>query len=73
MVFNCIDYGDKFDVAVTSLCLKLKKPLIMGGTFATSLTVDYFGAEGLPCFLCTNDEAAREKDVIEKISPEKIT
>ncbi len=59
VVFNCIDHGDKFDVAVTSLCLKLKKPLIMGGTFATSLTVDYFGAEGVPCFLCTNDEAAR--------------
>lgn len=36
----------------------------MGGTFATSLTVDYFGAQGLPCFLCTNDEAARQKDVI---------
>jgi molybdopterin/thiamine biosynthesis adenylyltransferase len=43
VVFNCIDHGDKFDVAVTALCLKLQKPLIMGGTFATSLTVDYFG------------------------------
>jgi molybdopterin/thiamine biosynthesis adenylyltransferase len=59
VVFNCIDHGDKYDVAVTALCLKLKKPLIMGGTFATSMTVDYFGVEGGPCFLCTNDEAAR--------------
>jgi molybdopterin/thiamine biosynthesis adenylyltransferase len=55
VVFNCIDHGDKYDVAVTALCLKLKKPLIMGGTFATSMTIDYFGGEGGPCFLCTND------------------
>jgi molybdopterin/thiamine biosynthesis adenylyltransferase len=58
-VFNCIDHGDLYDVAVTALCLKLKKPLIMGGTFATSLTVDYFGPEGVPCFICTSDEAAK--------------
>ncbi len=54
-VFNCIDYGDSFDIAVQSLCLKLEKPLIMGGTYATSFTVDYFTNKGKACFLCTND------------------
>jgi molybdopterin/thiamine biosynthesis adenylyltransferase len=60
VVFNCIDHGDRFDVAMASLCIKKKKPLIMGGTFSTSLTVDFFNPEGAPCFLCTNDEAARD-------------
>lgn len=54
-VFNCIDYGDQFDTAVASLCIKLQLPLIMGGTFATMLTVDYFSPAGVPCFLCSND------------------
>ncbi len=64
VIFNCIDHGDKFDVAVTSLCLNLKKPLIMGGTFATSLTVDYFGPDGQPCYLCTDENSSCDKDLI---------
>ena len=41
-VFNCIDWGDKFDAAVSSACLQLKIPLVMGGTFAVSMTVDFY-------------------------------
>jgi molybdopterin/thiamine biosynthesis adenylyltransferase len=41
-VYNCIDWGDKFDAAVSALCLQLKIPLVMGGTFAVSLTVDFY-------------------------------
>lgn len=33
VVFNMIDYGDHFDAAVQSLCLKLNLPLFLGGTF----------------------------------------
>ncbi len=33
VVFNMIDYGDYFDAAVQSLCLKLNLPLFLGGTF----------------------------------------
>ena len=52
-VYNCIDWGDKFDMAVASLCMKLSLPLVMGGTFSTSLTIDYFPPTGRPCYLCT--------------------
>jgi molybdopterin/thiamine biosynthesis adenylyltransferase len=58
-VYNCIDWGDKFDTAVCSLCSALKIPLVMGGTFATSLTVDFFPPNGSPCYLCTDDANAK--------------
>jgi hypothetical protein len=29
----------------------------MGGTYATSMTVDYFPGEEKPCYLCTDDTA----------------
>jgi hypothetical protein len=40
-------------MAVTSLCLKLSIPLVMGGTFSTSMTIDFFPSKGRPCYLCT--------------------
>jgi len=43
----------------------------MGGTFATSLTVDYIPPTGSPCFLCTDDFATKDK-FIERITPELI-
>lgn len=27
----------------------------MGGTYATTLTIDYFSGEGKPCYKCTDD------------------
>ena len=33
VVFNLIDVGEIWDMAVNSLCMKKKKPLIQGGTF----------------------------------------
>lgn len=61
VVFNCIDYGDKYDIAVSSLCLALKLPLIMGGTFATMFTIDYVNPDGKACFLCLGDEGKVNK------------
>jgi hypothetical protein len=58
-------------MAVSSLCLKLDKPLVMGGTFSTSLTIDYFPALGRPCYLCTEiiNEAP---EISERIRPDVI-
>jgi len=57
-------------VAVQSLCLNLKIPFIMGGTFSASLSVDAFSGKGKPCFLCVTDGI--KKEIIEKLMPEKI-
>jgi molybdopterin/thiamine biosynthesis adenylyltransferase len=55
VVFNCIDYGDKYDIAVASLCMALNLPLIQGGTFSTMFTIDFVNPKGRPCFLCLGD------------------
>ena len=55
IIFNMIDYGDWFDAAIQSLCFALNKPFIQGGTFALSLTVDFFSPLGKPCYLCLTD------------------
>ena len=70
-VYNCIDWGEQFDSAVCSLCLALKLPLVMGGTFATTATVDYFPPEGRPCYLCTDDHSA-SYPTTPRITPEHI-
>lgn len=70
-VYNCIDWGDKFDAAVSALCLQLKVPLVMGGTFAVSLTVDFYPETGSPCFICL-DDTTRTYERIMDISPEKV-
>ena len=57
-------------MAVQSLCLNLKIPFIMGGTFAASSSVDSFSGNGKPCFLCVTDGI--KKEIIEKLMPEKI-
>ena len=70
-VYNCIDYGEFFDAAVASLCLALKLPLVMGGTFSTSMTVDYFPPAGRPCFVCADDATATAPNT-KKITPDQI-
>lgn len=67
-----IDYGDWFDAAVQSLCYKLQKPFVMGGTFALSLNVDFLSAKGIPCLWCLSDEFDMKKDISDKILPEVI-
>ena len=44
----------------------------MGGTFATMFTVDYINPEGVPCFLCSNDETRMETELMNQITPELI-
>ena len=70
VVFNMIDYGDHFDLAVQSLCLNLKIPVIMGGTFSNTLTVDMFYPDGGPCLLCLSDGV--KNSVTNQIKPSEI-
>ncbi|EAS03074.1 ThiF family protein (macronuclear) [Tetrahymena thermophila SB210] len=70
LVFNLIDYGDYFDLAVCSLCIKLSLPMFQGGTFCNSLSVDYFTSDGRPCLLCLTD--GLKKEFIEKLNPSLI-
>ena len=51
-----IDYGEYFDFAAQSLALNLKVPIISGGTFAATMTVDSIKQEGEPCLLCLNED-----------------
>lgn len=70
-MYNCIDWGDKFDAAVSALCLQLKVPLVMGGTFSVSLTVDFYPETGSPCFLCL-DDTTRSYERILDLVPQRI-
>eukprot|EP01080_Neovahlkampfia_damariscottae_P011097 gene11097-3804_t len=70
VIFNMIDVGTSWDLAVQSLCLSLKIPHVSGGTFQNSITVDFFGPHGNPCFLCASP--SNEKQIVEKLSPDLI-
>jgi len=63
VVFNMIDVGEYFDAAVQSLCLSRKIPLIMGGTFCHTYTVDCFLPNASSCFACSDDNL--KKDILE--------
>jgi molybdopterin/thiamine biosynthesis adenylyltransferase len=51
------------------MCSALRLPLIMGGTFAQSFTVDTF-LPGNACFSCSDDML--DKEVLSQIVPSKI-
>jgi predicted molibdopterin-dependent oxidoreductase YjgC len=44
----------------------------MGGTFSTSMTIDYFPAEGRPCYLCS-ECITSAPEVWEQVKPDIIT
>lgn len=68
-VFNMIDYGDSFDLAAQSLCLKLKIPFIQGGTFSQMVNVEFFPPNGKSCLACGVDGM---NELCEKIKPSQI-
>jgi len=70
VLFNMIDVGEYLDLAVQSLALKLGISFCLGGTFRTTITVDYFQPKGKPCWSCISD--VEKKDVLEKLLPDKI-
>lgn len=62
--------GDYWDLAMQSLCLKLQKTMILGGTFSGSLSIDMYLGEGKPCFLCLTD--GLKEDLVMQLHPNKI-
>ena len=69
VVFNLIDVGEYFDIAVQSVCMKKKKLLIQGGTFCQQLNVDIF-RPGEACVVCSG--APKNSECIDKLMPSKI-
>ena len=52
VVFNMIDVGEYWDIAMQSLCMKKKKLMICGGTFCQQLNCDIF-RPGEGCVVCS--------------------
>ena len=69
VVFNMIDVGEYWDMAVQSLCMKKKKLLIQGGTFCQQLNVDIF-RPGESCVVCSGSPLNEE--VTQLLLPSKI-
>eukprot|EP00357_Protocruzia_adherens_P017710 CAMPEP_0115021636 /NCGR_PEP_ID=MMETSP0216-20121206/31019_1 /TAXON_ID=223996 /ORGANISM="Protocruzia adherens, Strain Boccale" /LENGTH=439 /DNA_ID=CAMNT_0002394059 /DNA_START=64 /DNA_END=1383 /DNA_ORIENTATION=+ len=70
VIFNMIDVGDHFDLAVQGLALSLEIPLIQGGTFCQTITIDYITPDGQPCLSCLND--GLDEKTRESFHPHKI-
>ena len=71
VIFNLIDVGDYFDVAVQSLAIIYKAPYVLGGTFSQQLSVDFVKPEAtLGCVKCMFDNLELEK--VKLITPDKI-
>jgi len=68
--FNMVDIGDYFDYACQSLCLNRKIPLVIGGTYQTTLTIDFTSGEGHPCWSCISD--LEDKELQKKLLRDKI-
>lgn len=72
VIFNLIDVGDYFDVAIQSLATLYKLPYVLGGTFSQQFSVDFIKpVPGAPCIKCMFDNL--DLEIIKKITPDKIT
>ena len=69
VVFNMIDVGEYWDIAIQSVCMKKKRLLIQGGTFCQQLNVDIF-RPGEACVVCSG--APQDHETIQKLMPSKI-
>ena len=72
VVFNMIDPSDYMDVAIQCLTFKQGIPLVVGGTFAQQLSVDFFQNNACMrgCFVCASEDL--DKTVIAKLGPALI-
>lgn len=74
VVFNCIDYGEYFDYAVTSLCVSLSLPYVSASSYGHSAVAECYPAveypQKGPCWGCNNAPAKTE--ILERITPDKI-
>ena len=74
VVFNCIDYGEYFDYAVTSLCSALSLPYVSASSYGHTAIAECYPAldypTGGPCWACNNQPA--DVEVLLKITPKDI-
>ena len=73
VVFQCINYGDYYDAAVSSYCLRKKVPLFMGGTdplYGHLSSIFFQEYDGKPCFCCAHDLS--KKDLLLELHPNKV-
>lgn len=69
VVFNMIDVGEYFDLAVQALCMNLDLLLIQGGNFCQQFNVESFPI-GSPCVWC--GILSNEMEIVEQILPSKV-
>lgn len=69
VVFNMIDVGEYWDIAVQSLCMKKGKLMIQGGTFCQQLNCDIF-RPGEACVVCSGGPSDHE--TVSRLMPSKI-
>ena len=69
VVFQCIDYGDYFDAAISSYCLKKQIPIIIGGTEPTygHMMKIFFQNPQKACYLCCHELA--DQEILSQIHP----
>ena len=75
VVFNCIDFGEYFDFAVTSLCKSLKVHYLSGSSYghtaiSESFPYSSFLPNGGPCWGCNN--APQDLTVLLRLAPHSI-
>ena len=74
VIFNNIDYGGGFDIAVLSLSMKLKMPYASGSSYCHSWIVEYYTGKSdiHSSFSYDNPDFNITKEVMDKLVPEKI-
>eukprot|EP00028_Trichosphaerium_sp_Am-I-7-wt_P003821 CAMPEP_0168513586 /NCGR_PEP_ID=MMETSP0405-20121227/3563_1 /TAXON_ID=498012 /ORGANISM="Trichosphaerium sp, Strain Am-I-7 wt" /LENGTH=266 /DNA_ID=CAMNT_0008532471 /DNA_START=72 /DNA_END=868 /DNA_ORIENTATION=+ len=71
VVFNNVDVGESFDVAVLAMCFKLGLPYGAGSSYARTWIVEYFsGKEKESSFSYANQSG--KADIYKKLTPELI-
>lgn len=75
VVFNCIDYGEYFDCAVSSLCVALGLSYVTASSYGHMAIAECYplveNPQRGPCWVCNNTPA--RGDLVDKITPDKIT
>ncbi|MDR3581975.1 MAG: hypothetical protein P4L67_01735 [Candidatus Pacebacteria bacterium] len=71
VIFNLIDLGDYFNVAVQAVAIAYKLPYVLGGTFLQQVSVDFVKPETtLGCVKCMLTNLKPE--VVKELTPDKI-
>ena len=72
VVFNMIDVGEYWDLAISSLCMKKGKLTINGGTFCHQMSVEIFRPKSNDgCSYCQGLGTIHD-EIIQKLLPSKI-